>query len=245
MFEKNCLKYQRMNNRNRITERPENIPYHQGYFSFIRQFPLFLSLFLTCLGVGLILSIYSSQATLFLAINQLHRDAADQVFMAITHLGDWPATLLLAGLFLFVNWRYSFSLISTMLYTGLFTHLLKPLLRHPRPAVYFHDRETIYTLPHYVMENSLSFPSGHTTCVFSLAITLSFLFRGQARQIAFFLLALTVAFSRVYLAQHFFKDLLAGATIGTFAGLHLLWLFDRSAWYHRPAFNSNLIKFFK
>lgn len=213
-----------------------------NFLSFIKQFPTFLILLLLFQIAGLIFSIAYSQAALFLAVNKLHQPIADQIFMVITHLGDWPITVVLASVFLFINWRHSLVLVSTMLYTGFFTQTIKMLVKHPRPFVYFENVEPIYTIQDYVLQNSLSFPSGHTTCVFSLMITLSYIFVRQRRQPWLFLMALVVAFSRVYLSQHFFKDLLAGSFIGTFFALHLIWLFERTQWYHTAAMQGSLLR---
>ncbi|MEH6304886.1 phosphatase PAP2 family protein [Olivibacter sp. CPCC 100613] len=217
--------------------------YQYSYLTFLKQFPVFILLLVCFQIIGITYSFIYSQADLFLWVNQHHHQLADQTFMLITDLGDWPVTLAIAIIFLFVNWRHSFLLISTMLYTGFFTQVIKMIVKHPRPAVYFEHGEAIYTIKDYVLQNSLSFPSGHTTCVFSLAITLSYIFIRQRRQPWLFLVALVVALSRVYLSQHFFKDLLAGSLIGTFFALHLIWLFDRSKWFHAKNMNSNLLEF--
>ncbi|GAA4783073.1 hypothetical protein GCM10023231_08410 [Olivibacter ginsenosidimutans] len=219
---------------------------YQGSFStFLKQFSLFVSLLIGFQALGLTLFAFYSQADLFLMINRLHHNDADQFFMYLTHLGDWPVTALLAFFFLFVNYRYALVLVANMLYTGFFTQLIKIIVQHPRPAVYFQHLEPIYTIKDYALQNSLSFPSGHTTCVFSLAISLSYLFLAQRKQPWLFLMALTVSISRVYLAQHFFKDLLAGSFIGTFFALHLLWLFERTQWFHAKQLDSNLLRRFK
>jgi len=212
---------------------------------FIKQFPVFLILLIIFQVLGITLSAIYSQAELFLAINRLHHHIADQLFMVITHLGDWPVTVGLASIFLFINYRYTLVLVCTMLYTGFFTQVIKLLLKHPRPAIYFQDLDPIYTIPHYVLQNSLSFPSGHTTCVFALAITLSYIFPAQRKQPWLFIIALVVALSRVYLAQHFFKDLLAGSLLGTFFALHLLWLLERASWFHSQDLNRNLLQFLR
>ncbi|MFU1798360.1 phosphatase PAP2 family protein [Paenibacillus azoreducens] len=58
-----------------------------------------------------------------------------------------------------------------------------------------------------------SFPSGHTTAAFSLAIPLIL---GHPEWICLFLpLALIVGMSRIYLGLHYPSDVLAGAVIGT------------------------------
>lgn len=215
--------------------------YTSSYLSFIKQYSLFILLLIFFQVTGILFSLFYSQADLFLAVNKLHDNTADKIFMVITHLGDWPVTLFLAILCLFINFRFSLVLIATMLYTGFFTQVIKLIVQHPRPSVYFENITPIYTIKNYVLQNSLSFPSGHTTCIFSLAITLSYIIAAKNRQVLLFCIALIVAFSRVYLSQHFFKDLLAGSLIGTFFALHLLWLFERQKWFWAGRLNSSIL----
>lgn len=215
--------------------------HRNNYLHFIKQFFVFILLLICFQLIGSIFSLIYSQAALFLAVNRLHNDTADEIFMLITHLGDWPVTFGIAILCLFIRFKYSLVLLATMLYTGFFTQVIKLIVQHPRPSIYFENITPIYTIKNYVLQNSLSFPSGHTTCVFSLAITLSYIMASKNKQALFFLIALIVALSRVYLSQHFFKDLLAGSLIGTFFALHLLWLFERSNWYHSPLLKKNIM----
>jgi undecaprenyl-diphosphatase len=74
-----------------------------------------------------------------------------------------------------------------------------------------------------------SFPSGHTASAVALAIVLSR--RWRRLRLAFGLLALTVAFSRVYLNRHYPSDVICAAIIG-FATTHIvLAAFD---WWRGP-----------
>jgi len=215
-----------------------------SYFSFLQPYTAFIGLLFFFWSIALAFSLIFTQAELFLAVNRHHHPDADLFFMLFTYIGDWPFTLLLAIIFLFIRLRNSLVLIGTMLYTGLYTHSLKFLLHHPRPALYFEHLDPIYTIKDYALRNSLSFPSGHTTCVFALCITLCYILRTK-NQIGLFFLALLVSFSRVYLSQHFFKDLMAGSLIGTFFALHLLWLFEKRDWYYHPALNNSIISLIK
>jgi membrane-associated phospholipid phosphatase len=65
-----------------------------------------------------------------------------------------------------------------------------------------------------------SLPSGHAATSFAGAVVLTYLFPRGAP--AFFLLAVAIAFSRVYVGVHFPSDVLAGAALGAgVAGLIL------------------------
>lgn len=72
-----------------------------------------------------------------------------------------------------------------------------------------------------------SFPSGHATAAFSLFFCLSLFSKNNYLQITCFIGALIVAFSRVYLSQHFFEDITVGSFIGTlFSWLVCAFLFE-------------------
>ncbi|WP_028296472.1 phosphatase PAP2 family protein [Olivibacter sitiensis] len=203
----------------------------------------FVFLLMFALGLLAFFSLNLSQATMFLSVNHFHHPMANEIFKIITWMGDWPFTAFVACICLFIRFKYAVQLVGSMLYTGLYTQVLKVIVQAPRPYVYFQEiKQSIYTIDHYTLENSLSFPSGHTTCVFSLAICLSCIWKGNIAQCITFFVAVLVAFSRVYLSQHFVVDLMAGSVIGTFGGLHFIWLLQRGKWYFTPAWNRGIIR---
>jgi undecaprenyl-diphosphatase len=61
-----------------------------------------------------------------------------------------------------------------------------------------------------------SFPSGHAVTGFALAYVLSRAYPKASP--LFYLLAIMIALSRVYLATHFLSDVVAGAAVGLLAG---------------------------
>ncbi|MBS1563115.1 MAG: phosphatase PAP2 family protein, partial [Bacteroidetes bacterium] len=64
-----------------------------------------------------------------------------------------------------------------------------------------------------------SFPSGHTTSAFALATILALHATKKGWGVFFLLLAVGVAYSRIYLGQHFLPDVTMGAILGTVSGL--------------------------
>jgi membrane-associated phospholipid phosphatase len=62
-----------------------------------------------------------------------------------------------------------------------------------------------------------SFPSGHTCGAFSLYCLLSMLLVPKYKWLGMvcFIFAISTAYSRIYLAAHFFEDVYAGSIIGT------------------------------
>jgi undecaprenyl-diphosphatase len=76
------------------------------------------------------------------------------------------------------------------------------------------------TLVHPPLDGS--FPSGHAATSFAAATVLTFLRPRWAP--AFFLLALAIGFSRVYVGVHYPLDIVGGAVLGILVAIALRWL---------------------
>jgi undecaprenyl-diphosphatase len=100
----------------------------------------------------------------------------------------------------------------------LLTMGLKPLVDRQRPSVTVADADPLLggTL-------GSSLPSGHAATSFAGAVVLAYLFRRGL--LLFLVLAVAIAFSRVYIGVHYPADVLAGAALGaavSFGALALL-----------------------
>jgi hypothetical protein len=104
--------------------------------------------------------------------------------------------------------------------SNLISALITQLLKHTlfadivRPKKFFEGIHDLYFVPG--VDNYLynSFPSGHSTCAFSLYFALSLIVENKFVKLICFITALLVGYSRVYLSQHFFEDVYAGSLIG-------------------------------
>jgi undecaprenyl-diphosphatase len=101
------------------------------------------------------------------------------------------------------------------------TGIARPPLRYPHP-------EPLVAVP-----STSSFPSGHTTTSFACATVLSFFVPRAAP--GFYLLALAIGFSRIYVGVHWPLDVLGGAILGTAIGLAVTALLRRGAGRRRSA----------
>ncbi len=150
---------------------------------------------------------------------------SDPIMQAITFLGDGkvliPACLLFAlGCFFIKRSKTRLPLLAlaSIVLSGAITQVLKMLIGRPRPYALGDSRYanmTSDTLQWFSMNKDFaSFPSGHTTAVFSLAWFVITQLPGRRSRIAVFAIAVVVAFTRVALAKHYLADTIAGAAIG-------------------------------
>jgi undecaprenyl-diphosphatase len=94
--------------------------------------------------------------------------------------------------------------------------VLKPLIARARPKA--DETAIVRALP--AIPHSASWPSGHAATAFGGAFALSRMW--PAGRIAWWALAVTIGFSRIYLGHHYPLDVLAGAIVGVLAGFWVM-----------------------
>ena len=160
-------------------------------------------------------------------IATLHTDFGDWFLPLVSSFGNagigW--ILLSAILLCFPRYRKAgLTMALALIFCLLIGNVtLKPLVARMRPYSYFPDI-TLLIPP----LDDFSFPSGHTFASFAAATAL-FLHHRKAGAAAF-ILAVTIAFSRLYLYVHFPSDVLVGCAVG----LSCAWLsLQGSQWVDR------------
>jgi len=180
---------------------------------------IFLIATVATLLVALVLSLVFTQLELSLAINQFHRPALDVLCFLGTHLGDGVFSVVVGLIFLFLNRKIGILISISYLSSALVAQVLKRLIFADIHRPLWHLEKltnVIYYVPggaEKVFHNS--FPSGHTTSAFALFSMLALLSKQPALKVLCFFLAAFVAFTRIYLLQHFLIDTMAGALLGT------------------------------
>ena len=96
--------------------------------------------------------------------------------------------------------------------------LLKPFIMRPRPYVSIEELAALVDMS----SDPNSFPSGHTTAVFAMAMGWQLASEKKWLKIFGWVLAVLMAFSRLYVGVHYPTDVLAGALIGM-AGSFIAW----------------------
>ena len=151
-------------------------------------------------------------------LNFIHTRGLDVFFQLITHLGDGWSILFISVILLFVNLRFSLMQITSYASSGIISIVLKNLLfsECKRPYYYLKSDPTFYTMSNFTYFIEHSFPSGHTTSIFALMTLFALTYnKSKLLLLVFFIFALLVAYSRIYLSQHFLIDVFAGSLIGT------------------------------
>jgi membrane-associated phospholipid phosphatase len=153
----------------------------------------------------------------------LVKESFNSFFKYITYIGDGAFIILFAVALLFFNVQKALTVLFSYLISAGFTQAIKyAFFSHSdRPFLVFEMNHIPLKLVEGVdMNIHNSFPSGHTTAAFSLFFCLSLFTPNNYLKTACFFAALLVAFSRVYLSQHFFEDI----TVGSLIGVLFTWL---------------------
>ncbi len=157
----------------------------------------------------------------FLLINNnFHFSFLNENMRALSFLGNgWVAYwLVLVLVFIYNRKRFNESFILlflTQIIPGITDIILKRIINRPRPASALHDLIKQGAVHVDILGRRLtehSFPSGHAVTAFSLAAGLSYIFPRHFK--VFYILAVLVAFSRVYDGEHYPLDVIGGGILG-------------------------------
>ncbi len=190
-------------------------------FTVYRYRYIYLSLVLLWVtGIAFLVSFQKGEEVIYLY--QKRNTFLNDVFSSITQLSEFPVYALIV-IVLWVSNRKEKAI--TILLAGLITIFvsagLKTFFKEPRPALYFeknHPEIELQPLPGMKLNSAFnSYPSGHTMGAFTLFVTLAYLWpRKYLFGVTCIFLGAGVAFSRIYLGQHFLSDVIAGSMVGTY-----------------------------
>jgi len=172
---------------------------------------------------------------------------ADLFFRVITNLGDGLAVTLIALLFLIWKTGNGLLLGISGIFAGVFTQILKHTVfsTWERPKKFFEGVHELYLVSGVNNYSGHTFPSGHSASAFALYFSIALLTPNKPLKFLLFLLALTVAFSRVYLSQHFLNDVYAGSLLGMCSVFLARYILQRmkpfagAAWINKGLFSIN------
>lgn len=189
-----------------------------SYSIIFKNKPFFIGFFLWVIVVA-VLQIAFTQTELIFWVNRHFSDQLDTFFVLATKLGEdglYVPVLIYLG---FKKRHLVMPFIFTWGLKVIISLFLKNLVNAPRPMTVYAGSGLDIHLVEGKVHAWQSFPSGHTMTAFALALFLSILIRNKFWGVLLLLLAILVAYSRVYLFQHFPKDVFAGSIFGVFAVL--------------------------
>lgn len=143
----------------------------------------------------------------------LEKPAFVEFFRAITLLGEYHIAIIYA-FFVFISIKQTrkeiYLLLVSFVISGALAYFFKAIIPRERPVLAL------------INEGLSSFPSGHSVFIFT---PLALLNEINIKIKGFFLLiAIIIAFSRLYLRVHYLTDIVAGALIGYLSGLLAIYL---------------------
>lgn len=197
-----------------------------------------LTLFFACCILwwigGSALLFLSDKEEIYRYINIRHSRFLDGLMPLVSDMGTAP--LIIGACLLLIAFRRQFRswgfVLMALLCNGipfLVCRAIKYAINAPRPLGYFNKAEWMHLVKGQPEQYYYSFPSGHTAGAFAFYCFLSLLLPDSKRymSILFFFIAMAVAYSRIYLSQHFYDDVYAGSMVGALTCLCVFLLLRR------------------
>lgn len=204
----------------------------------------FLTILFIIIGLGTLVLIDIGDDVLYFGTGRNYY--VDWFFRIITQFGEAATYVAILIIMLFIKFRYALMLPVIGVLVTIVSYGLKTFFKQPRPALFFRGSGELEKLDYVdgvdLLTGLNSFPSGHTMSAFCLFGFLAYVLHTQrfskTLQFSCFLLALLVAISRVYLFQHFLKDIVFGAFMGTLLALIIIAITeipgeDPNRWYNK------------
>jgi membrane-associated phospholipid phosphatase len=165
----------------------------------------------------------------FQLINSNNNPFADQFFKYFTHYGDGVMWAPLGIYCFFYRRKYFIAVVAGLIISTILAQFLKRVVypEELRPITYLSDTFPVHTIEGVTMRTSHSFPSGHSTTAFAMALIIAYIINSKIWSVILPLFAFLAAYSRVYLAQHFPTDILAGMCIGILSAILALLVYRR------------------
>ncbi len=157
-------------------------------------------------------------------ISRIHSKALNRIMTFFSKIGSGGMVWFACCLPLLMNKKYRvagitiiFSLVVTWLIGEI---IIKHIVGRVRPSEHIPEEEMLVKKPRFY-----SFPSGHSASSFSV-VGVSCLLCPYYVTIIFAVVALNIAFSRIYLRVHYLSDVIAGVLLGFVLGMVSVPLFE-------------------
>lgn len=188
---------------------------------------LIISALLAC--VLFVANLLIGKNELFLLLNHNLGSAADFVFIIASELGTGWIFIPLLAYFLIYKRKYIPMLVVAFALSVLVPQLFKSLIMpHAlRPTAAIADMMIIHVVEGVKLYKIHSFPSGHTTTAFTVFFLACLVINKRWSLPVWLMYALLVAYSRVYLAEHFPLDVAGGIVAAIASAMVAVWVQQR------------------
>lgn len=157
-------------------------------------------------------------------IGRIHRPVLNKIMIAVSKSGNlglvWWAVCI--PFFIIPKWRLTgFNIVFALCFAHLMGEIiLKHIVRRVRPCHHLDEDDQLIDPPRFY-----SFPSGHTTASFAV-VGVALLRCVPIASFPILILAITIAFSRIYLRVHYLTDVLCGVVLGLACGISSVFIFN-------------------
>jgi membrane-associated phospholipid phosphatase len=167
-------------------------------------------------GLVILGSFILKKEAFFLLLNIDLGIQADIFFKYFTNIGDGLFWLLWGSIIIIKKGKkYLPLLLSAVIFSTLLTQISKQVIYpdEPRPLQAIADQSLVHYVSGVTVHSINSFPSGHTATAFTFILVLALFSQTIKWLILGFVAAILVAYSRIYLGQHFPLDVGAGMLV--------------------------------
>ena len=170
----------------------------------------------------------------FLTVNSHHNAYFDSVMWLVSGKLIWVP--MYVSLFFVLLKNYSYKVVFAILlaigvvilFTDSFTaQVIRPWVCRLRPSNLDNPMSSMVHIVDGYRGGAYGFPSNHASNTWGLAFFITFLFRRYKLTFFFFLWALLVCYSRMYLGVHYFGDLLIGALLALAGASTVFYVFRK------------------
>lgn len=189
--------------------------------SILRSNRIYFISLIILLFAGFLMLLLQGKSAAFISLNTFHPFWLNVFFINYTFMGDGIFALCFIAVmfFYFKRKQYGFALLYAFLISGIAAQIIKNLINSPRPKIYFEAGTYLNFIDGVTLTGNSDFPSGHTATAFAIATVMVLMMKNKNLQLLILLAAMLVGYSRIYLAQHFLLDVIAGALLGSFSGI--------------------------
>ena len=204
--------------------------------------PFFIP-YLVLLVACLVIKLLYTKDEIYFAVNTRYSDFGDLIAPYLTDLGNGWTVVILSAILLLFNYRAAFLLASSYAITSISAQIVKFMFAAPRPKLYFEKQIShLHFVKGVEMLSLHSFPSGHTQTAFSAGVVITYLIKNKNWGVLLLILASFIGFSRMYLSEHFFEDVVAGSILGAFLTIFWLSFIENKKFIHTPKWNRGLLR---